>query len=51
MARHYPSADLDRELLTLEYDRLIAAADHLVRARALLAGADLADDLAALVAA
>lgn len=51
MARHYPSADLDRELLTLEHDRLIAAADHLVRARALLGGADLAADLAALVAA
>lgn len=51
IARHYAPADQDRELLTLEHDRLIAAADHLVRARALMRGDDLAADLAALVAA
>lgn len=51
MACHYPSADRDRELLPLEHDRLIAAADHLIRARALMRGGDLAADLAALLAA
>jgi len=50
-ARHYPSADTDRELLNTEHDRIIAAADHLVRARAIMAGDNLAADFAALVAA
>lgn len=50
-ARHYPSSELDSELLTVEHDRLIAAADHLVRARALMLGDDLAAGLAALVPA
>ncbi len=50
-ARHYPSSVQDRELLTLEHDRLIAAADHLVRARALMRGDNLAVGLASLVAA
>jgi hypothetical protein len=49
--RHYPSSDLDRVLLTVEHDRLIAAADHLVRARALMRGDDLATGLAALIPA
>lgn len=49
-ARHYPAGVLDHELLTFEHDRLIAAADHLVRARALMRGDDLAGGLAALVA-
>lgn len=42
---------LDQETETFESDRLIAAADHLVRARALMRGVDLAAGLAALVAA
>jgi len=50
-ARHAPASALDRELLTVEHDRLIAAADHLVRARALIRGDDLADGLAALISA
>ncbi len=49
-ARHYPSNVRDRELLTLEHDRVIAAADHLVRARALVQGThDLAAGLGALL--
>ncbi len=51
LMRHYPSPVRGRELLTLEHDRIIAAADHLVRARALMRGNDLAADLAALLAA
>ncbi len=51
LARHYPSSVQDREQLALEHDRIIAAADHLVRARALMRGNDLAADLAALLAA
>ncbi|MDQ3326837.1 MAG: hypothetical protein M3529_14315 [Actinomycetota bacterium] len=49
--RHYPASDLDRVLLSVEHDRLIAAADHLVRARALMRGDDLATGLAALIPA
>lgn len=50
-ARHYPSVELDRQRLSTEYDRVIAAADHLVRARALLRDdQDLAAALAKLVA-
>jgi len=43
LTRHYPSTVQDRELLTLslEHDCIIAAADHLVRARALMRGNDL----------
>lgn len=48
---HAPGAPLDQEPLTLEHERLIAAADHLVRARALMRGDHLADGLAALVSA
>lgn len=51
LTRHYPSTVQDREPLTLEHDRIIAAADHLVRARALMRGNDLAGDLAALLVA
>ncbi len=51
LTRHYPSTVQDRDLLTLEHDRIIAAADHLVRARALMRGNDLEGDLAALLAA
>jgi len=51
MARHYPSTVQDSEMLTLEHDRLIAAADHLVRARALIRGDDLMADLARLLPA
>lgn len=50
-ARHYPRSDADRELLTIDRDRLIAAADHLLRARSLMRGDNLAAGLAALVAA
>jgi len=50
-ARHYPASGLDQETETFEHDRLIAAADHLVRARALMRGDDLAAGLAALIAA
>ena len=46
-ARHYPRTDTDTELLNTAHDRIIAAADHLVRTRALMAG----DDLAALIPA
>jgi hypothetical protein len=48
-AHHAPASPLDQELLTAEYDRLIAAAEHLVRARDLMRGDRLADGLAALV--
>lgn len=48
---HAPGSPLDQELLTVEHDRLIAAADHLVRARALMRGDHLAEGLAALVSA
>jgi len=51
VARHYPRADTDRELLNTAHDRIIAAADHLVSARALMAGNDLAAGLAALIPA
>ncbi len=50
-SRPAPSSPLGQEPLTLERDRLIAAADHLVRARALMRGDHLADGLAALVSA
>lgn len=53
-ARHYPGAEIDREYMNTEYDRVLAAADHLVRARALLAvdaAADTATQLAKLIAA
>ncbi len=50
-AQHYPGADLDREMRNTEHDRIIAAADHLVRARALMAGDDLANGLRRLIAA
>lgn len=49
--RHYPAAGLGQESETFEHDRLIAAVDHLVRARALMRGDDLAAGLAALIAA
>lgn len=49
--RHYPKPNQDKETDTFEHDRLIAAADHLVRARALMRGDDLAAGLAALIAA
>lgn len=48
-ALHYPAAELDEESLTTKHDRLIAAADHLVRARALMRDDDLAAGLAALL--
>jgi hypothetical protein len=50
-AHHIPAYPVDQELLTAEHDRLIAAADHLVRARALMRGDRLADGLAALISA
>lgn len=50
-ARDYPAAALDGEDLTFEYDRLIAAADHLVRARALMRGDEMAAGLAQLAGA
>jgi hypothetical protein len=49
-ARHYPGTEIDREYLNTEYDRVIAAADHLLRARAILAGDDARAQLARLVA-
>jgi len=49
--QHYPRPDQDTETETFEHDRLIAAADYLVRARALMRGDDLAAGLAALIAA
>jgi hypothetical protein len=42
---------LDREPQAVERDRLIAAADHLVRARGLMRGHDWADRLACLIRA
>ena len=48
-ARHYPASELDEKSLTTERARLIAAADHLVRARALMRGDDLALGLGALL--
>ena len=48
---HAPDSLVDDELLKVEHDRLIAAADHLVRARALMRGDHLADGLAALLSA
>jgi len=48
---HAPESLVDDEPLNVEYDRLIAAADHLVRARALMRGDHLADGLAALLSA
>gem|GEM_PF-493863 len=50
-AHHAPASSIDQDPLTLEHDRLIAAADYLVRARALMRGDHLADGLAALVSA
>jgi len=50
-ALHAPASPVDQDPLTLEHDRLIAAADHLVRARALMRGDHLADGLTALVSA
>ena len=50
-SQNAPGSSLDKELLTTEHDRLIAAADHLVRARALMQGDHLADGLAALLSA
>lgn len=50
-AHNYASAVQDRDLPALEHDRPIAAADHPVRARALMRGDDTARDLAALLAA
>jgi hypothetical protein len=47
--QHAPASPIDQALLTAEHDRLIAAADHLVRARALMRGDRLADGLAALI--
>lgn len=49
-ARHYPNTAVDRGHMNTEYDRIIAAADHLVRARALLAGDVAAEQLVKLVA-
>jgi len=48
-AHHAPASALDRDAVAVEHDRLIAAADHLVRARALMRGDDRADVLVALV--
>ena len=50
-ALHAPASPVDQDQVTIEHDRLIAAADHLVRARALMRGDHLADGLAALVSA
>lgn len=50
-AQHAPVAPIDHELLTAEHERLIAAADHLIRARALMRGDRVADGLAALISA
>jgi len=50
-AQHFPSAVTDQALGAGEYERLIAAADHLVRARVLMRGDHLADGLTALVSA
>jgi hypothetical protein len=49
-ARHYPTRMQDRDELTFEHDRVIAAADHLVRARAILRGDDTVTQLAKLLA-
>jgi hypothetical protein len=49
-ARHVPGS-LHDTTDAIEYDRLIAAADHLIRARALMQGDAQARGLAALVAA
>lgn len=50
-ARHAPGSVRDTEERNLEFDRVIAAADHLVRARALMRGVDLARGLDGLLAA
>ena len=50
-ALYAPLSPVDPDPLTLEHDRLIAVADHLVRARALKRGDHLADGLEALVSA
>lgn len=49
--RHYPSTVTDRDLHTSEHDRVIAAADHLMRARALMRGDDLTAGLAEILPA
>ena len=48
-AQHFPSAVTDHESSIGAYERLIAAADHLVRARGLMRGDHQADGLTALV--
>lgn len=48
---HAPDSLVDDELVKVEHDRIIAAADHLVRARALMRGDHLAVGLAALLSA
>jgi len=50
-AVHYPTGEQNGGTPTLEHDRLIAAADHLVRARALMRGDDQAAGLERLLAA
>jgi hypothetical protein len=50
-AHHFPSSVADQEQGAVEYERLIAAADHLVRARVLMRGDHQADGLTALVSA
>lgn len=50
-AHHPPGSARDAEDPSLEFDRVIAAADHLVRARALMRGVDLANGLDALLVA
>jgi hypothetical protein len=49
--QHDSVSSPDELPVSLEHDRLIAAADHLVRARGLMRGDQLADGLVALVAA
>lgn len=48
-AGHFPATDLPDDHFVGEHDRLLAAADHLVRARALMHGDHQAEGLAALI--
>lgn len=48
---HATDSLVDGERLQVEHDRRIAAADHLMQARALMRGDHLADGLAALLSA
>lgn len=48
-ARRYPTSEQDRDELSFAHDRIIAAADHLVRARSLLRDMDVGAALLQLV--